>query len=193
MKSKIINQFKSAINSVSLLEEEAWNTMEQYMNSQVLRKHEHIWKKNEVCRHLVFVSSGLFRNYYLSNEKQITLRFFKENSLLLSYKSFVMQQPSDIAFEALEESEIITVPRAAIYDLYDKFKSVDRLGRIMAERSFVEIENLRDFNTLTPEEKYVRIVQEQPYIIERVSQNYISSYLGMTPEHFSRTRNKAEK
>ncbi len=190
----MIQQFKASIDLISPLEEAAWNAMEQYMSTRVLKKHELLWKKGDVCRHLVFVGSGLFRNYYFINEKEITLRFFTENSMLLSYKSFITQQPSDIAFEALEESEIVTLPRVAVYDLYDKYKSVDRLGRLMAERGFVEIQNLRDLvATLTPEEKYLKMLKEQPQIIERVSQNYISSYLGMTPEHFSRIRKKTGK
>jgi CRP/FNR family transcriptional regulator, anaerobic regulatory protein len=117
-----------------------------------------------------------------------------ENSMVTSYKSFITQQPAEIAFEALENTELILIPRAGVYDLYDKFKTFDKLGRIMAERSFVEIQNLRKQEfSLTPEEKYLRVLKEEPKLIDRVSQHYISSYLGMTPEHLSRIRKKISK
>jgi ribosomal protein L10 len=44
--------------------------------------------------------------------------------------------------------------------------------------------------TLTPEERYKAVVDEQPYIIQRVPQYMIASYIGITPEHLSRLRRK---
>jgi hypothetical protein len=42
--------------------------------------------------------------------------------------------------------------------------------------------------TLTPEERYKAVIDDEPYIIQRVPQYVIASYIGIKPEHLSRLR-----
>ena len=44
--------------------------------------------------------------------------------------------------------------------------------------------------SLTPTDKYLNLLQNQPELAQRVPQYYLSSYLDMTPEHLSRIRKK---
>jgi ribosomal protein L10 len=44
--------------------------------------------------------------------------------------------------------------------------------------------------TLSPEERYQSVIENQPFIIQRVPQYMIASFIGITPEHLSRLRKK---
>jgi hypothetical protein len=48
--------------------------------------------------------------------------------------------------------------------------------------------HFKSFIRDTPEERYRRLVKEQPALIQRVAQRYIASYLGITPVSLSRIR-----
>ena len=68
---------------------------------------------------------------------------------------------------------------------------MDRWGRLMLEevvqgRATREIELL----TLSAEERYRRLLQRSPHLLQLVAQKDIASYLRMTPETFSRLRAK---
>jgi hypothetical protein len=56
-----------------------------------------------------------------------------------------------------------------------------------------QIHYMREFMSFirdTPEERYLNLVRDKPHILQRVPQHYIASYLGITPVHLSRIRNK---
>jgi len=42
----------------------------------------------------------------------------------------------------------------------------------------------------TPEQRYQFLLDEEPALIQRVPQYMIASFIGITPEHLSRIRNK---
>ena len=45
----------------------------------------------------------------------------------------------------------------------------------------------------TPEERYERLVKNNPQMIERIPHYYIASYLGITPVSLSRIRSRLAK
>jgi len=45
-------------------------------------------------------------------------------------------------------------------------------------------------NHLTKEERYLRLLQKRPYLLQRVPQYLIASYLGLTPVGLSKIRKR---
>jgi ribosomal protein L10 len=75
--------------------------------------------------------------------------------------------------------------------MYDKYHAGERFGRLIAEQSFIELMNsILAEKTLSPEQRYQKLITERPELFERVSLNMIASYLRITPEHLSRIRKK---
>ncbi|MCX6799532.1 MAG: Crp/Fnr family transcriptional regulator [Candidatus Falkowbacteria bacterium] len=188
------NEIKNAFNSVAEIDAQVWNEFEQYFTTRRLQKNEVLWNSGEVCKHLIFIKKGLIRIFDSNSDKLNTLQFFFENKILTDYYSFTSQNPCIESYEAIEETELIMIPRIVIYNFYDKYKTFERIGRITAEQNFISLAEIQVQNKkLSPEEKYSKLVTERPKVIQRVSLKYIASYLGMTPEHLSRIRNKYSK
>ncbi len=75
--------------------------------------------------------------------------------------------------------------------LYKTYPVFETFGRKIAEMLFIMIsDQTTSLLTLTPEERYQRILNEEPFVIQRVPQYMIASYIGITPEHLSRLRKK---
>ena len=98
---------RNAISKLVPLEDVAWQALEEYLSVLPVKKFDHLWRINEICRHIVFIKKGILRSYYINNKKEVTLRFFTEHSIVVAYQSFITQLPTFTAFQALEDAELI--------------------------------------------------------------------------------------
>lgn len=112
--------FKSVVNQVTLIDDTAWDDFEQYFSKRTLRKNELLWAAGDVCRHLVFINYGMIRSFRYANAKEVSNQFFFEDSIFYDDFSFVSQKPCVNSYEALEETEMIVIPRVAVNLMYDK-------------------------------------------------------------------------
>jgi CRP-like cAMP-binding protein len=103
----------------------------------------------------------------------------------------VSQRPGRFHVRAVTDSVLWGIERADLYRLYDRIPAMERFGRLILEeliagRATREIEQL----ALSAEERYRRLLKRSPQLLQLVAQKDIASYLGMTPETFSRLRAK---
>ncbi|MCO6176404.1 Crp/Fnr family transcriptional regulator [Flavobacterium sp. NRK F10] len=183
--------FKNILQDVTPISENEWSNFEQYFSYRKLLKNETLWKKGEICNHLVFIGSGLIYCYHQREEKEIVTTLYFEKSIFYDDYSFIKQEPCLLNYVALETTELIVIPRIALYEMFDKYKSFERLGRMMVEKQHtISIKEQLNFSGNKAEEKYLRLIEEQPHLIQRVPLKIIASYLDITPEHLSRIRKK---
>jgi CRP-like cAMP-binding protein len=90
----------------------------------------------------------------------------------------------------MEDTHILTFPYSALETLYDLYPAWERFGRKVAEYLVLGLEErLVEHLMYSPEERYERLLtSHRTKIIERVPQQYIASYLGITPVSLSRIR-----
>ncbi|MNY69999.1 hypothetical protein D3C86_2080340 [compost metagenome] len=68
---------------------------------------------------------------------------------------------------------------------------MDRYFRLLYQNSLVtKDERLISSNSYSAEEKFQRLIQSNPEIMQRVPQHLVASYLGLAPETLSRIRKK---
>jgi CRP-like cAMP-binding protein len=177
------------------MEEEAWEAFKDVLTARTLKKNEVLWDIGTICRDVGFITKGVMRYYFFRNGDEVTGQFFFENTFVANYASMISEKPSEIAFQALEQVELLMISKKSLYKLFDEYKSWERFGRLMAEHTMVVMQQVRAaLTSATPREKYLQLIKERPKVIERVPLHLIASYLDMTPEHLSRVRREvAEK
>jgi CRP-like cAMP-binding protein len=182
---------KAAIQQITTIEPEGIEALLDIVSPLKVKKGEIIWHSGEPCRHILFLNSGALRYYYFKDGKEINGQFFFENEFFTDYYSFISREPMNFTTEAIEDSSLLLMSRSGIFDLYDQFKSFERLGRLIAEQNFISLHNIRvKLHTETPEELYLDILRNRPMVADRVPLYMIASYIGITPEHLSRIRKK---
>lgn len=186
-----IEALKAVMQRVSPIEPEAIEAMLDVLSPREVKKGEIIWNPGEICRHILFINTGAIRYFYNKDNKEINGQFFFENEFFTHYYSFISREPMDFTTEALEDCSLLLLSRSGIYDLYDRFKSFERLGRLIAEQNFISLHTTRvDLHTKKPEELYLDLLKNRPMVLQRVPLYMIASYMGITPEHLSRIRKK---
>ena len=184
--------FQEFLNKVFPLSEAELAETMKYFKSVILQKGEFFLKAGSTCSQAAFIGSGILRTYYI-NEKgeDTTYCFCTENNLTTSFKSFISQTESTLSIQALEKTELLAISYDDLQELYATIPAWQAIGRILVEKEFLVMEKYAStLNRETAKEKYLRLLQEQPSIIQRASIQHIASYLGVSRETLSRIRNQ---
>ncbi|MDB5247122.1 MAG: putative transcriptional regulator, Crp/Fnr family [Segetibacter sp.] len=188
MFGKIKKYFKKLVPALT---SEDLQALEEMLTAQHLKKGDYLVKQGQICRYVSFINSGLLRLFSIEDGKEICTGFVRENDYISEYTSFLTQQPSTENIEALEDCEVINLSFTNMQALYKTHPVFEQFGRKIAEQLFITLSN---YNTrllaLTPEDRYRIIVDTQPYVIQRVPQYMVASFVGVSPEHLSRIRKK---
>lgn len=159
---------------------------------KTIKKNSLIGRENEVCRHILFLRSGLVRMYYLDESgHEISYRFTEPGHFFVDFQSFLTQKPSRYYWQALQDSQILLFPYAAVQQLYQRSPAWTNFGRLMAEHVYLQLNERVDMLLfMKPQERYQYVVSQYPGLISQVSLLHLSSYLGIKPESLSRIRKR---
>jgi CRP-like cAMP-binding protein len=189
-------QLKNSFNSISQISEDDWLLLEPFLKVKVYKKNDFYLRFGETEQQIGFITKGSFRWFYISQKgDEVNFHFFFDNNFVVEYNSLISQKPSQMNIQAMEDSEVIFLPkREKILEFYVKSHYWERIGRIISEAVYVQSANrVQDFLFRNAEERYLNLLNQHPDIFQRVSLNNISSYLGIKAPSLSRIRKRISK
>ena len=130
--------------------------------------------------------------YYVGADgHEVNYRFAGANGFLTDFQSFLTQQPSRYAWQAVRAAEVLALPHALVQRLYQESPAWERVGRLMAERVYQQLnERVELLQFYPPTQRYEYVQQHYPELLTQISQAQLASYLGVQPESLSRIRHR---
>lgn len=177
--------------SVRLSEREL-KIFENSLELRMVPKKTILLHAGEVCNFEAYINKGCIREYFIDDHGiELTLQFATEDWWVSDITSFEDQIASDMYIEALEDCELLVLSRQSKENLINEVPQLERMFRLMIQRHLSKLQK-RLFKTVSSSamDQYIEFVTRYPTISQRVSQQYIASYLGITPEFLSRLRTK---
>ena len=184
--------FFQHFNKVVALTAEEEELIRPYLRLKKLRKKQYFLQEGDVCQSGAFVTKGLLRLYYVDerNDENI-IQFTPEGWSVTDMYSFLTGEPSVYNIDALEDSELILIDRAAHEEMTLKFRKYETYARLQITRAYIALQRrLTSMISLNTEQRYEEFSKRYPSIVQRVPQHMIASYMGLTAETLSRVRNK---
>jgi CRP/FNR family transcriptional regulator, anaerobic regulatory protein len=144
----------------------------------------------EVATCTYFVNSGILRSFNINdNIIEHILHFACEGWWIGDMYSYISEKPGNLFIEVLEDAEVVIITKENQQQLYQEIPKLERFFRILAENSLVaHQERLMDNLSLTAEERFEKFCSKYPTLIQKVPQKHIASYIGVTPEFFSKMK-----
>lgn len=170
-----------------------WEALEKHLIVKTVAKKGFLIRQGQTATEVGFLLSGSCRLFYEKDGEEKTTYFSFENNLVAAYLSCLTSQPSTLSIQALEDGELICFDYAVLTDLYRQFPAYQLFGRKLAEYLFAGLDvRLAELLTLSPEERCLNFIgtPAKRKIIERIPQQYVASYLGITPVSLSRIRRR---
>jgi len=172
------------------ISEEDFRFCQSLFQPKKLKKKRFLLGEGDVCKHIAFVEKGLLRAYIIDEKgSEHILQFALEGWWIADLSSFLTGEPSRYYIEALEDTELLLLSYPARDILLEKIPAFERFFRILIENNLIVTQRrlIASFSD-TAEEKYQKLVQRFPYILQRVPLHMIAAYLGITRETLSRVR-----
>lgn len=152
-------------------------------------KKEHLLRQGETSRHFILVESGMLRQYYFKNGKEVTEHFAVEGQAIWCIESLFLEEPTRLMVEVLEDGIFGLVPYGKFKELASQHPAILKVMFRMLEGSLIQSQKKADsWKFETARERYERFLTEYPEASKRASINLIASYLLLTPETVSRVR-----
>ncbi|WP_118973927.1 Crp/Fnr family transcriptional regulator [Taibaiella koreensis] len=153
-----------------------------------------VLREGEIPTRMFLVEKGCMRASLNQEGKDITFQFFFEGDTVASIESFKKGRPSPGAIETIEPCVLRYLYKTEWEKMVAEISEVPvlrtRLMDALFERTFFYMEHFCSFIRDTPLQRYQNLLQDRPYIVQRVPQHYIASYLGISPVHLSRIKGR---
>ena len=144
----------------------------------------------EIANCTYFVNSGILRSFNINdNIIEHVLHFACEGWWIGDMYSYISEKPGNLFIEVLEDAEVVVISKENHKELYKEIPKLERFFRILAENSLVaHQERLMDNLSLSAEERFEKMCKKYPTLIQKVAQKHLASYIGVTPEFFSKMK-----
>ncbi|HXB33844.1 MAG TPA: Crp/Fnr family transcriptional regulator [Puia sp.] len=191
------NSFFEKFKNLFPLPKEQWEEYVSYYHRIEVPAHTILLREGEVSGKAYFIEKGCVRAWFSSKGKDITFQFFLEEMSVSSAESFKKRVPSIFTLETIEPSVLHWISKEKMDKIMQEIMQVpklrDQMMDVLFERQWNYAHHFLSFIKYTPEERYIQLVKERPELIRRVAQQYIASYLGITPVSLSRIRSRLKK
>lgn len=184
---KIIHHISSY---VSLSEEEIRSILKR-LQYKTFAKGTHILREGEVSKECYFNLEGLVRQYEIHDGEEKTTYFYLEGDAIVAFDSASKNIPSAFSWVCEEDTTLVIGRLDKIPEEYAKNPQLEKMSALFVSRNFGKYQNLSSsLITLTPEQRYLKLMEEMPELITRVPQYHLATYLGIKPETLSRIRKR---
>lgn len=172
---------------ISLTEDEFNKEIRPILKERTFDKKQLLTVAGEVENYFNFIVQGLVRKYYRKGSEEINTQISMEGQMILSQESFHSRRPSEYFVETIEPTLVVSIHHDDLERLYSSSHKMERMGRLIITYSMVIKDKWQmQCIKMTPRERFLNFVTNNPDMMQRVPQKFLASYLNIKPETFSR-------
>lgn len=158
-------------------------------------KNQVIEAEHKVPKYLYFVAKGFVRLFHYNDKgDEITTHINCPPGFITSYSNFAQQTRADENLECITACTLLRITKPQLDSLIlrsNAFKDFS-IWVFQQSLSYNEIRS-KDLATLTAEQRYIKLINQYPEILQHVPVQYIASFLGMNPKSLSRIRKQLNR
>lgn len=170
----------------------AGDDLEKILNAfelQTFKKNDFIVEEGKTSRYMGFIETGMFQYYVIKEGEERTNYVSLENTFFASVLSFISETPSLENVKALVDGSISMISKANLKMLLNEIPAFKDFYISLLEVSLCGIDASRyDLIVLTAEQRYEKMLTNEPHFLQQIPLQHLASMLGVTPRHLSRIR-----
>jgi CRP-like cAMP-binding protein len=178
----------------------SYNIVPTEEDKAIIKKHTHqisipkntiIMKQGRPVERLYFLNSGIVRLYRVQDEIDQTIDFVSWKEFVSTAVYVFNQRISPCALETLTPVEGFCWEREDLFVIKEQTSCGAKIEEALLDRLLNWTQDREiDIMSLTPEERYIKLLDAQPSVVQGVPLKIIASYLGIHQDSLSRIRKK---
>ncbi|MGN7824817.1 Crp/Fnr family transcriptional regulator [Chitinophaga sp. 22536] len=157
---------------------------------KLLKSGEHFQKEGDIAHEIAFVESGILRLYTVTPDgDEVTKYFAREKQFLADLESYYSLKPSPNPIQAVVDTMVYAIRKSTIEKLSLEIPNLYIFVKTVSEAALLTKIKDNDFlNFGDAKTKYLEFLKRYPDLALQVPQQFIASYLQITPQSLSRIR-----
>jgi len=172
--------------------EEEFALFLSYFTVKTVTKKDYYLRAGECCHSKAYLNKGCARNFVLDEQGHERILFFAfEDWWLGDFDSYYSGKPATNYIQLLEDSELLVISKENFQKAEKEIPKLTQWYSFKMLRSASASRNrIEEMKTLSAEERYLNLIENQPHIFQRIPLQHIASYLNIEPQSLSRMRNR---
>ncbi len=156
------------------------------------KRGEHVFSQGFSDASIYFVRSGLLKAYYTTDEgKEFVKSFIVTHDVIGSLSSCYKGECCSFSLVCLENSCLMKIPFSVIYEHSKTDQNIaSSMIQMLLEFSMKKEKREFEFLCLSAEQRFLQLKIHSPMIVDKVTQNDLARYLGVTPVALSRIKKR---
>lgn len=190
-----MEKLKLVLGFGGILSKEDIDYTASHFKNRILKAGGHFQEFYKISNEIAFVENGILRVYSMNqNGNEVTKYFVRENQFFVDLESYYMAMPSADAFQAMVDCETYVVSKSVLEKLCDEIPNLFIFIKSLTETALLNKIKDNDFlNFGDAKTKYLEFIRRYPELAKQIPQQYIASYLKITPQSLSRLRKEIVK
>lgn len=186
-----MNHFLEYIKTFIRLSNEECQVLSSSCTIKKLKNNEVFFEEGQIAHELYFVAKGCVRLFYKVDVDEKTAFFYSQGQFICAGESYNLGIPAKENYQSIGESEIIVFNKRKVEVLLEKYPKFEIIGLIATENELIASQKIiASFVTQTAEERYLELLKSNATLFQNVPQQYIASFLGVSPETLSRIKSR---
>jgi CRP-like cAMP-binding protein len=153
-------------------------------------KNDFLLKEGKTEQQYWFLETGFARSFVTdTNGNYITTSFYSSGDVVIDWPSFFLRAPTREHIQALTDCTCWQLDFNGFQQLFHSIETFREHGRRRLVSSYFALKT-QSVSMIADhaKERYIRLLNEKPHIIQQVSLQHIATYLGITKFSLSRIR-----
>jgi CRP-like cAMP-binding protein len=186
--SKYISQYTSFEKSERIL-------FDNLCSIKQIDTNETLIKTGETAKEAYFLKKGMMVMIYEKKGKNYIRDFIFDNTPAVAFPSFFNEEPSRYSIKTLTSCTLEVITKRDYIKACIKIPKMKSIALTATNHGHMTLEKrFEAILTLTPEERYIDLLKNNPSMVNQIPIGLIASYLGISIQSLSRIRRRlAEK
>lgn len=163
-----------------------------YFSLKELAKGDFFVKLGLISKSLAYLEEGQLQYYSIDADgEERTTYISLSHSFVASLLSLLKELPARENIRALTACKVWVIEKEDLLELKSRIDRFKDFYINLLEWQICCIDKAKfDLITMTAEQRYEKLLKEEPNVLQQVPLQYIASMLAITPRHLSRLRAK---
>lgn len=156
---------------------------------RVVPKHTIVMHQGKKVDKLFFLNQGIVRLFRMHEGNDYTLGIVSMNDFISTPLFLLNGAPSNCALESMTDIDVLEWSKEDIVAIKRRVQKAYEIEQAIMHRLLIWLQNIQiDAVCLTAEERYQKMLREQPEVVRTLPLKYIASFLGVHQDSLSRIR-----